>query len=793
MRGTPRLRAVVCVFALGLTATGGAAARPFTLEDGLSLTELLGRHPVDLSPDGERVAYAVRSRDPGREGAGHHYLPSGVHRMVEGGEIRVTEVASGETRTLTPGWGTSWAPRWSPDGSRLAFYSDRTGRPLLWVWPRGDEEPRPLEGAVVRTFFAFEGPDWSPDGRYLYSRALSRDVEERFGAQPDRWPWEMALAPPGDAGDGAAAAAETEEGKPFVTVHDSARPKVEEAALETPGAAGGRGIIDVVRVDVETGEVARLLEHRAVRDLDLSPDGRHVAVMVQLGPESVGAQQPLFELVVVPAEPAAGGEPVARTRVRQGYGISIGWSPGSDAVAFATIGPLAEGDVELLRLADGTVENLTAELEENLAPDRYSEVYARPLWTADGRSILWTGDGDLWRIPTDGGDPRNLTAGTGLSIRGVVAGPDGYRVWMPEPGRLVVQTFDPDSYEHGFARVDLAGGALTPLLTEARRYPGLVRFRVDTATGGSGAEVVVYTVESNVEPADLWVSGPGFRAPRRLTRNNEHLGDVDLGRPRLLSWSAPDGSEERAILVLPEAAPADERLPLIVWVYAGVRPSARFHSFGLSEDPVAENPAMLTGRGYAALYPDIPLDEEGGDPLLDMVRPVLAAIDAALATGRIDPERIGLFGHSYGGYSVNALITRTDRFAAAVASTGASDLESAYYQSYFLSGTTGWFETGQGGMGGPPWEHPERYRRNSPVTYLERVTTPLLLVHGTADDMYWQSVEMYGGLARLGKEARLLAYRDAPHWFGSWPREMLQDFWTRVFAWYDEHLGGGGP
>ncbi|HEX6200354.1 MAG TPA: hypothetical protein VF150_08830, partial [Thermoanaerobaculia bacterium] len=205
-----RHRAAFHLFVLCLLPAAAAAARPFTLEDGLSLEEFLGGHPVDLSPDGERVAYAVRSRNPGREGGGHHYLPSGVHRMVEGGEIRVTEVATGETRTLTPGWGTSWAPRWSQDGSRLAFYSDRTGRPLLWVWRRGDEEPKPFEGMVVRTFFAFEGPDWSPDGRFLYSRALSRDVEERFGAQPDRWPWEVALAPPGDAGEAAAAAGETE-------------------------------------------------------------------------------------------------------------------------------------------------------------------------------------------------------------------------------------------------------------------------------------------------------------------------------------------------------------------------------------------------------------------------------------------------------------------------------------------------------------------------------------------------------------------------------------------------------
>lgn len=781
-----RSRAACCL--VGLLAVAPAlGARPFSLQDGLDLVEPLSRHPVALSPDGEAVAYAVRSRDPARRSGSGHYLPTGVHRMVEGAEVRVTEVATGATREITAGWGTSWAPRWSPDGSRLAFYSDRTGRPLLWVWERGGGTARAFEGAVVRTFFAFEVPEWSPDGRFVYTRVLSPEVEERFGAQPDHWPWEQALAPAAE--DGETGSPDRAPSEPdFVQVFDSRRPPVEAAAPEAPEEARGRGVLDLARIDVETGEVVRLLEGRALRDFDLSPDGRHVAVMVQLGPERVDAQQPLFELVVVPTDPAAGGAPVARTTVRQGYGISIGWSPDSDRVAFATVGPLAGGNLKLLAL-DGRVTNLTADLDENLAPDPSSEVYARPLWAPDGRALLWTGDGSLWYVPVEEGEPRKLSVGSRLRIKGVVGGDaHGGRAWTPEPGVVLVQTFDRETREAGFARVELATGAVETLLSDPRRHPGLTRFRL--AAAGTGDEArIVYTAESNVDPADLWVAGPGFVGPRRLTRINDHLEGVALGRPRLLSWESPGGEREAAILVLPEDAPEGEKLPLVVWVYAGRSPSAFVHSFGLSEDPVAENPAMFTGRGYAVLYPDVPLDE-GADPLEAMVRPVLAAVDAAVATGRIDPERLGLFGHSYGGYSVNALITRTDRFAAAVSSTGSADLVSYFCQRFFSAGSTGWFESGQGRMRGTPWEVPERYRRNSPVTYLDRVTTPLLLVHGSEDDAYWQSVEMYGGLARLGKPVTFLRYEDAGHWFGAWPRDMLKDLWSRVFAWYDEHLGG---
>lgn len=758
-------------------------ARPFTLDDGLALRALVGRHPVDLSPDGELVAYCVESRDTDEDPGSRHYFSTGVHRMVQGSEVWLTEVATGATRRLTEGWGTSWGARWSPDGSRLAFYSDRTGRPLLWVWDRATGDVRPFEGAVVRTFFAFELPEWSPDGRFLYTRALAESVEGRFAAQPDHWPREEALAPETGADPGIGGATGSVAGGPaFLRIYDSRARR--EAPPEPGGGAvtRGRGVIDLVGIEVGTGRVVRVLEERALRDFDLSPDGRYLAVMNQLGPENVGAQQPLFELLVIPS---AGGEPVARTTVREGYGIATSWSPASDRVAFATIGPLASGDVQVLDVETARVRNLTAGVEEDLAPT--TEIYDPPVWTPDGESLLWTGDGDLWRIPVEGGEPRQLTEGSLVRIAGVVRPSEEPRAWQPEPGVVRVQTFDSETFEAGFARVDLETGELSSLVREARRYRRVVRLHVDVEDTAAGEPVVVWASESNVEPADLWVAGPSFAEPRRLTAINAHLEGVDLGEPRLLSWKAPDGSVENAILVLPRGTPEGEKLPMVVSVYAGSRPSRAFHSFGLSENPVAENPALLTGRGYAALYPDIPL-EEGGDPLEDMVRPVLAAVDAALATGRIDPERLGLFGHSYGGYSVNALVTRTDRFAAAVASTGASNLASYFFQKYFFDGTTGWFETGQGAMGGPPWEHPERYVANSPVFHLDRVTTPLLLAHSAADDAYWQSVEMYAGLARLGREAVLLRYEDADHYFGAWSDEKLRDFWERVFAWYDEHL-----
>ena len=102
---------------------------------------------------------------------------------------------------------------------------------------------------------------------------------------------------------------------------------------------------------------------------------------------------------------------------------------------------------------------------------------------------------------------------------------------------------------------------------------------------------------------------------------------------------------------------------------------------------------------------------------------------------------------------------------------------------------TGWYEAGQGGMGGPLWEFPQRYIDGSPVFHLDKVETPLLLIHGDQDFIpFEQAQEMFIGLAHLEKEVVLLKYKEADHWPGFWSNEKLDDYWERVLNWFDEYL-----
>jgi dipeptidyl aminopeptidase/acylaminoacyl peptidase len=100
----------------------------------------------------------------------------------------------------------------------------------------------------------------------------------------------------------------------------------------------------------------------------------------------------------------------------------------------------------------------------------------------------------------------------------------------------------------------------------------------------------------------------------------------------------------------------------------------------------------------------------------------------------------------------------------------------------------GWSETGQGLMGGTPWQYPDRYVENSPITHLDRVRTPLLIVHGADDETVpvWQSDAVFVGLRRLGREVEYRKYAGEGHVISSF--ENLADLWTSIIGWFDTHL-----
>ena len=242
--------------------------------------------------------------------------------------------------------------------------------------------------------------------------------------------------------------------------------------------------------------------------------------------------------------------------------------------------------------------------------------------------------------------------------------------------------------------------------------------------------------------------------------------------------------------MLPVGYEPGKHYPLLVYVYGGAFGSTRVERLGLSGMGV-ENKQLFATRGYAVLYPDTPLHT--ATPMVDIAKTVLPAVNKVIELGIADPKRIGVMGHSYGGYSTLALIVQSHIFRAAVSSAGVGDLFTMYggMAADGEGWAMEWAEQGQGAMGGTPWQQRDRYIENSPMFYLDRVETPLLLVHGGIDSTCppMLSDQVFVDLRRLKKKVSYAKYANEDHWEGTWGRANKEDYLNRVIAWFGTELG----
>ena len=200
--------------------------------------------------------------------------------------------------------------------------------------------------------------------------------------------------------------------------------------------------------------------------------------------------------------------------------------------------------------------------------------------------------------------------------------------------------------------------------------------------------------------------------------------------------------------------------------------------------------SIYTSAGYAVFMPDIAY--KLNDPGVSAKECILPALDAAIATGVVDGDKLALHGHSWGGYQTAFMVTQTDRFKCAIAGAALTDLVSMYSSVYWNAGMANQpiFESSQGRFTGGYWDLQEAYIRNSPVYHAKKVTTPLLLLHNDKDGAvdFTQGVEYYNTLRRLQKPVVMLQYKGENH--GLAKPENQKDYAVRMREYFDHHLMG---
>ena len=298
-----------------------------------------------------------------------------------------------------------------------------------------------------------------------------------------------------------------------------------------------------------------------------------------------------------------------------------------------------------------------------------------------------------------------------------------------------------------------------------------------------------------------WGEGGEGAEPTTLVERNTHLATRDWGERRLIDYTHEDGRALQMAAIFPPGYNPAKRYPTILWVYGGWSPRS-VDNFQFDPHIFApHNLYTVAARGYVVVIPSIPIPrgEEPSEPFGAIPGGVLPALDELVRLGIADESRVGVMGHSFGGYTVNALVAQTNRFAAAVSMAGASDL--ATNHAVFDPTARGWpgieqdfayndgiYETAIG-LRRDPGEDPALYHRNSPLTHVDAITTPLLLIHGELDMRapLAQPETLYSLLRRRGRPARLLRYWGENHSLANSPanaRHMAHE----MMDWFDHYL-----
>ena len=477
----------------------------------------------------------------------------------------------------------------------------------------------------------------------------------------------------------------------------------------------------------------------------------------------------------------------ARTLVAEALTHAMGTSPDSRWFLF-----WQDRKVQAYDLDAGDVLDLTARAGgvdfENVEFDRPVEkpAYGVGGWSTDGRSVFLNHKFDVWQVPLEGGEAVSLTGGMGeqeqirFRIMDLDTEDDGVDTSKP----VFLSAYGEWTKKSGYFRARPGGDPEQLLFQDA--MVGTAGFRGSGIRKAVDSDRVLFTRQTFQEFPDYWVSDTRFRSPRKVTDANPQQGEYLWGSRVLVDYTNQRGHELQATLTLPAGYTAGERYPMIVYFYEKM--SQRHHEY--SQPVYDDRPHMSTyaSNGYLVLMPDIVYDMgyPGSSALDDVVSSARAAIEAGYA----DPDRICLQGHSWGGYQSSFIVTQTDMFACVVTGAPLTNLVSMHNILYKQSGNpnANLIQWGQGRMDTTPFHDLERYISESPVHQVAGITTPFLILHGTADGAVdWnQGLEYYIAARRMGKEVILLSYPDEPHHLGR--KENQKDFQIRMRQYFDHYL-----
>jgi dienelactone hydrolase len=409
--------------------------------------------------------------------------------------------------------------------------------------------------------------------------------------------------------------------------------------------------------------------------------------------------------------------------------------------------------------------------------------YGSAGWTEGDELFVVYDEFDVWGIdPSGHAASRNLTEGVGRrsDIRFRVVDLDADDPYVPSDSDVYLSAFDVKTKASGVYR-DRFGSNRVPerLVMDDARLAAIRKAET--------ADVILYERSTFEEFPDVWVADADFEDARKVTDANPQQDEYLWGSAELVDWTSTDGIPLQGILYKPEGFDPSKQYPMMVYFYE--RNSDGLHSYTVpAAGGSSINRSFYVSRGYLLFVPDIPYRiGYPGESALDAVVPgVLSLVEE----GFVDRDKIGMQGHSWGGYQIAYMVTRTDLFAAVEAGAPVANMVSAYGGIRWGTGMSRMFqyEHTQSRIGGSLWEKPLRFIENSPIFTADKIRTPMLMMHNDQDTAVpWeQGIELFVALRRLGQPAWLLNYNGEPH--GLRKSQNQKDWATRMQQFFDHYL-----
>ncbi len=402
-------------------------------------------------------------------------------------------------------------------------------------------------------------------------------------------------------------------------------------------------------------------------------------------------------------------------------------------------------------------------------------------WTRDDRKVYLYDRYDIWEIdPSNPASAVRITQGREEKISYRYVQMDREEKYLPE-GPWLLREINQLTKDEGYLLLDATTGKTDQLMGGS--------YRLDRSpVKARQSDEIIFTRETFVEFPDLYLCRNfDFGAAKKMSEANPQQEEYRWGTTELVKWNSFVGQELEGLLVKPENFDPTRKYPLIVNFYE--RSSDDLHNHRAPAPHRSTiNYSYYASNGYVIFNPDVVY--KIGYPGESAYNAVVSGTQSLLELGFIDPERIALQGHSWGGYQIAHILTKTNMFACAESGAPVVNMVSAYGGIRWETGLSRMFqyEHTQSRLGATLWERPDLYLDNSPIFNLDKIETPVLILHNDADGAvpWYQGIEFFVAMRRLGKPAWLLNYNGEPHWPVKWQNRL--DFNRRLFQFFEHYL-----